>query len=73
MYDGTALSSAALPLAALFPAIDLKIWAIVLNIAGFAMVWVGKYEAFFFKRSRQRWLASCWLLGLAWRLLHYKT
>ncbi|MDO9358632.1 MAG: Nramp family divalent metal transporter [Polaromonas sp.] len=46
VYGATAMSSAALPLAALFPAIDLKIWAVLMGVAGFVMVWFGKYEAF---------------------------
>lgn len=46
VYGATAMSSAALPLAALFPAVDLKIWAVVMGLAGFAMVWLGKYEFF---------------------------
>ena len=46
VYGATAMSSAALPLAALFPAVDLKIWAILMGLAGFAMVWFGKYSFF---------------------------
>ena len=46
VYGATAMSSAALPLAALFPAVDLKIWAVLMGLAGFAMVWFGKYEFF---------------------------
>lgn len=46
VYGATAMSSAAMPLAALFPAVDLKIWAIVMGLAGFAMVWFGKYSFF---------------------------
>ncbi|HJX79855.1 Nramp family divalent metal transporter [Glutamicibacter sp.] len=46
VYGATAMSSAAMPLAALFPAVDLKIWAILMGLAGFAMVWFGKYSFF---------------------------
>lgn len=46
VYGGTAMSSAALPLAALFPQIGLTAWAIVMGIAGFAMVWFNHYAAF---------------------------
>ncbi|PRB72893.1 Nramp family divalent metal transporter [Arthrobacter sp. MYb213] len=46
VYGATAMSSAAMPLAALFPAVDLKIWAIVMGLAGFAMVWFGRYSFF---------------------------
>jgi len=46
VYGATAMSSAAMPLAALFPAVDLKIWAIFMGLAGFAMVWFGHYAFF---------------------------
>ncbi len=46
VYGASAMSSTALPLAALFPAIDLKIWAILMGLAGFAMVWFNAYAAF---------------------------
>lgn len=46
VYGATAMSSAAMPLAALFPAVDLKIWAVLMGLAGFAMVWFGKYSFF---------------------------
>ncbi|MFJ2621685.1 Nramp family divalent metal transporter [Glutamicibacter sp. NPDC087344] len=46
VYGATAMSSAAMPLAALFPAIDLKIWAVLMGLIGFAMVWFGKYSFF---------------------------
>lgn len=46
VYGATAMSSAALPLAALFPSVDLKIWAVLMGVAGFVMVWFGKYAAF---------------------------
>ncbi|NKX50663.1 Nramp family divalent metal transporter, partial [Arthrobacter deserti] len=46
VYGATAMSSAAMPLAALFPAVDLKLWAVHTGLAGFAMVWFGRYEFF---------------------------
>ena len=46
VYGATAMSSAAMPLAALFPAIDLKIWAVLMGLAGFVMVWFGHYAFF---------------------------
>lgn len=46
VYGATAMSSAAMPLAALFPAVDLKIWAVLMGLAGFAMVWFGRYAFF---------------------------
>jgi Mn2+/Fe2+ NRAMP family transporter len=46
VYGATAMSSAALPLAALFPVFPLWAWAILMGLAGFAMVWFGKYATF---------------------------
>lgn len=46
VYGATAMSSAALPLAALMPAVDLKIWAVIMGLLGFVMVWFGKYNFF---------------------------
>jgi Mn2+/Fe2+ NRAMP family transporter len=46
VYGATAMSSAAMPLAALFPGVDLKIWAVLMGLAGFAMVWFGRYSFF---------------------------
>jgi Mn2+/Fe2+ NRAMP family transporter len=46
IYGATAMSSSAMPLAALFPGIDLKIWAVLMGLAGFAMVWFGHYAFF---------------------------
>ncbi|MCP6286119.1 hypothetical protein NL472_28140, partial [Klebsiella pneumoniae] len=40
------MSSAALPLAALFPMVPLTVWAIVMGLAGFTMVWLGRYTVF---------------------------
>ena len=46
VYGASAMSSTALPLAALFPAIDLKIWAILMGLAGLVMVWLNRYATF---------------------------
>lgn len=46
VYGATAMSSAALPLAALFPGVNLTVWAILMGLAGFAMVWFGRYSVF---------------------------
>ncbi|GAA1145512.1 Nramp family divalent metal transporter [Ornithinicoccus hortensis] len=46
VYGASAMSSTALPLAALFPAVDLKIWAVLMGLAGFVMVWLNKYATF---------------------------
>lgn len=46
VYGATAMSSAALPLAALIPGVDLKIWAIIMGLLGFVMVWFGRYHFF---------------------------
>ncbi|MCZ2827762.1 Nramp family divalent metal transporter [Modestobacter sp. VKM Ac-2986] len=46
VYGATAMSSAALPLAALFPVLPLWAWAIAMGLLGFVMVWFGRYETF---------------------------
>jgi Mn2+/Fe2+ NRAMP family transporter len=46
VYGATAMSSSAMPLAALFPSIDLKVWAVAMGLAGFVMVWFGHYAFF---------------------------
>jgi len=46
VYGATAMSSAALPLAAIFPVLPLWAWAILMGLAGFVMVWFGKYATF---------------------------
>lgn len=44
VYGATAMSASAMPLAVLFPVFDLKIWAVLMGLAGFICVWLGKYE-----------------------------
>ena len=46
VYGATAMSSAALPLAALFPILPLAGWAVIMGLLGFTMVWFGRYEFF---------------------------
>lgn len=46
VYGATAMSSTALPLAALFPQIDLKVFAIVSGLLGLTLVWLGSYAFF---------------------------
>ncbi len=46
VYGATAMSSAALPLAALFPGLPLPVWAVIMGLAGLTMVWFGRYETF---------------------------
>lgn len=44
VYGATAMSSAAMPLAVLFPFLPLWCWAIVMGLLGFTIVWFGKYQ-----------------------------
>ena len=46
VYGATAMSSAALPLAALFPVFPLTVWAVFMGLLGFVMVWFGRYSFF---------------------------
>lgn len=46
VYGATAMSSTALPLAALFPQVPLLVWAVLMGLAGFAMVWFNRYATF---------------------------
>src|SRR5699024_641048 len=46
VYGATAMSSAALPLAALFPGLNLTVCSMLMGLAGFAMVWFGRYAVF---------------------------
>lgn len=43
VYGATAMSSSALPLAALMPNISLWLWAIASGLTGLVLVWFGKY------------------------------
>lgn len=46
VYGAAAMSSSALPLAALFPGVDLKAFAIGCGLVGAVVVWFGRYSAF---------------------------
>jgi Mn2+/Fe2+ NRAMP family transporter len=46
LYGATAMSASALPLAALFPAVDLKVWAIGSGLVGLLLVGLGRYAVF---------------------------
>jgi Mn2+/Fe2+ NRAMP family transporter len=46
VYGATAMTSSALPLAALFPALPLEAWAILMGLIGLAFVWFGNYRLF---------------------------
>ncbi len=44
VYGATAMTSSALPLAALFPALSIPAWGIVCGLVGLAFVWFGNYR-----------------------------
>ncbi|TFI00015.1 Nramp family divalent metal transporter [Micrococcus lylae] len=44
VYGATAMSSTALPLAALFPGVDAKVFAIVAGVIGLCLVWLNRYR-----------------------------
>lgn len=44
VYGATAMSSTALPLAALFPGVDSKVFAVAAGLAGLGLVWLNKYR-----------------------------
>lgn len=46
VYGATAMSSSAMPLAAMFPALSLTAWSVIMGLVGFAMVWFGRYAVF---------------------------
>ena len=46
VYGAAAMSSTALPLAALFPVLPLTAWAVFMGLLGFVMVWFGRYAFF---------------------------
>ncbi|WP_030155757.1 Nramp family divalent metal transporter [Streptomyces sp. NRRL S-244] len=47
VYGAAAMSSSALPLAALFPdTMDLKAWAVLCGLAGLVFVWFNRYAVF---------------------------
>jgi Mn2+/Fe2+ NRAMP family transporter len=44
VYGATAMSASGLPLNALFPALSVRTWAILCGLAGFALMWFGRYR-----------------------------
>lgn len=46
VYGATAMSSSALPLAALFPQLSLRTWGILCGLVGLAFIWFGRYKVF---------------------------
>jgi Mn2+/Fe2+ NRAMP family transporter len=46
VYGATAMVATALPLAALFPAVSLRGWAIVSGVSGLLFVWFNRYDVF---------------------------
>ncbi|MBN8529460.1 MAG: Nramp family divalent metal transporter [Caulobacterales bacterium] len=46
VYGATAMTASALPLAALFPALDLKTWGVINGLIGLGLVWFGGYGLF---------------------------
>ena len=43
VYGATAMSASGLPLNALFPFLSVRYWAMLCGLAGFALVWFGRY------------------------------
>jgi Mn2+/Fe2+ NRAMP family transporter len=46
VYGAAGMTATALPLAVLFPALDLKTWAMISGMAGAGLVWFGGYRVF---------------------------
>ena len=46
VYGAAAMTATALPLAALFPVLDLKAWGMLSGVAGLTFVWFGGYGLF---------------------------
>jgi Mn2+/Fe2+ NRAMP family transporter len=46
VYGAAAMSSTALPLVALFPGVDLRVFAISAGLLGALVVWFGRYQVF---------------------------
>ena len=43
VYGATAMSASGLPLNAMFPFLSVRYWAMLCGLAGFALVWFGRY------------------------------
>lgn len=46
VYGATAMSATGLPLAALFPSVSLRVWAMAAGMAGLLFVWFNRYAVF---------------------------
>jgi Mn2+/Fe2+ NRAMP family transporter len=46
VYGASAMSSTALPLAAMFPQVPLTAWAMIMGVLGFLLVWFNQYAVF---------------------------
>ena len=46
VYGAAAMTASALPLAALFPQLDLKTWGMLMGVLGLGLVWIGGYGLF---------------------------
>jgi Mn2+/Fe2+ NRAMP family transporter len=46
VYGATAMSATALPLAALFPVLSIRSWAILAGLSGLVVVWFNRYATF---------------------------
>lgn len=46
VYGATAMSAVGLPLNALFPALEVRWWAMISGVLGLALVWAQRYAAF---------------------------
>jgi len=46
VYGAAAMTATALPLAALFPVLDIKVWGMLSGVAGLLFVWFGGYGLF---------------------------
>lgn len=46
VYGAAAMTASALPLATLFPALDLKVWGMLAGVSGLIFVWFGGYGLF---------------------------
>jgi Mn2+/Fe2+ NRAMP family transporter len=44
VYGATAMSASGLPLNAMFPGLSVRYWAMLCGLAGFALVWFGRYQ-----------------------------
>lgn len=65
VYGAAAMTATALPLAAAFPVLDLKTWAMLSGVAGAVMVWFGGYKFFEWTMSALVGIMFVTVVGLA--------